>query len=166
MVEYTLRGSCQALRAGYGRNMHMGFDLGRTKLGVTAWAPREISGTSIDAGPLRSRHRIPVQPKGCVVRTDRGSIRPWGIRTRLSLSEAGDFCGLTRRDAYAESCLIHPKSTCVGKVTKSVTPVSKVNVFASWLRAHPSRNVRSRGARPQGGAVNGMGTESSSNAGW
>ena len=30
MVEYTLRGSCQAVRARYGRNMHMGFELERT----------------------------------------------------------------------------------------------------------------------------------------
>jgi hypothetical protein len=57
----------------------MGFDLERTKLGVTAWAPREISGVSIDAGPLRSGHRIPVQPKGAWYeqtgdRLDRGAL--------------------------------------------------------------------------------------------
>jgi hypothetical protein len=38
-------------------------------------------------------------------------------------------------------------STYIGKETKRVTPIAKVDVFASFLRAHLSHSVRLRGAR-------------------
>src|SRR5215208_8308183 len=65
MIDYTLRSSCQGNEAGCCGELHVGFYLGRTKLGVTTWSPGEISGASIDA-----RHQISLRQNAWVVRTE------------------------------------------------------------------------------------------------
>jgi hypothetical protein len=45
----------------------------------------------------------------------------------------------------------------IRKETKRVTPISKLGVFAFFLKAHLSHSVRLRGAQPYLEAITGMG---------
>src|SRR5215212_2973217 len=119
MVDYTLREPCQANGAICCGNLHGGFDLGRTELGVTAWAPREISEASTSAVTLRLKQTSPPSPQ--TTEGVRGTNRPRidKIMRRQNapkvILRGWRLSGLTRGNACTACCRICPRSTYIEK---------------------------------------------------